>query len=161
MKAIIAVLFLIGCLSSVVHAEQSCNSAIEPSTPSSQFILMGSEVKDVKTNLIWKRCSVGQYWNGSQCTGTTSALSWEQALAQSGSGWRLPNIKELLSIVEVSCGSPAANIKIFPNTPNVFFWTGSPYTNNNQVWSVSFEDGNDEGGNKSTQGAVRLVRNAN
>ena len=158
MKKIISIIFCVALLPAVAKA-QSCNASIAESTPDAQFQISNDEVLDYRTNLIWKRCAVGKTWTGTTCTGTSDSLTWAQALAAGTTGnWRLPNIKELLSIVEVSCGLPAINEAIFPNTSNEFFWTSSPYVNNNQAWSVSFEDGNDQGGDKSGGAAVRLVR---
>ena len=161
MKTVISIALTLGLLSGVAQA-QTCNSAIEASTPDARFITSGSEVRDVVTNLTWKRCPEGKVWNttSSSCTGVALSLSWNLALSEPTGDWRLPNIKELLSIVEVSCGSPAINETVFPDTPSGFFWTASPYINNSQAWLVLFEDGNDEGGNKSEGGAVRLVKDA-
>ena len=142
-------------------AQAQCNSSIMKSTPSALFTISNDEALDIRTRLVWKRCMVGKTWNGTSCVGTADSLTWGQALAAGTGGWRLPNIKELLSIVEVSCASPAINTTVFPNTSDLFFWTSSPYANNNQAWSVSFTDGNDEGGDKTTGLAVRLVRDSN
>lgn len=159
MKTTTFIVLALGMVSGVTQA-QSCNSAIDASTPDVRFVVAGSEVKDLRSNLTWKRCSEGQVWNAStsSCSGAAFSLTWQQALQRADAQWRLPNIKELLSIAEVSCGSPAINETIFPNTPNLFFWSASPYINNAQAWSVLFEDGNDEGANKSAGGSVRLVK---
>ncbi|MDP4028446.1 MAG: DUF1566 domain-containing protein [Gallionella sp.] len=61
-------------------------------------------------------------------------MTWNAALAAAKdanfaghSDWRLPNIKELESIVE-SCGyNPAINRTLFPATPDEYFWSGSSY----------------------------------
>lgn len=159
MKKVCSIILSAMLLPAMAQA-QSCNDSIRQSTFSAQFLINNDEVRDIRTNLVWKRCSVGKVWTGSSCSGTATSLTWQQALAAGSDDWRLPNIKELLSIVEVSCASPAINTTIFPSTSNLFFWTSSPYANNNQVWTVLFEDGNDEGGNKSDGGAVRLVRDA-
>ena len=91
----------------------------------------------------------------------TSSKSTKKALSEAHDGWRVPNIKELHSIVEVSCRSPAINETIFPDAESDYFWTASPYINNAQTWSVSFTDGNDQGFGKSNGLFVRLVKNAN
>lgn len=149
-------------LSSGAVWAQSCNDNITASTPDARFIVSGDEVEDVRTNLIWKRCAEGQTWDDSttSCTGSVSSLSWLEALALADEEWRLPNVKELLSIVEVSCAFPAINETVFPNTPDSAFWTSSPYINNAFSWAVLFEDGNDEGSDKSIGAAIRLVKDA-
>src|SRR5665811_1677418 len=66
-------------------------------------------VTDPTTGLIWMRCSMGQIWNGGTCTGATSTYNWDQANALTGtvpfaghSDWRVPNIRELQTIVDRS-----------------------------------------------------------
>ena len=161
MKTVLSITLSLALLSGVAQA-QTCNSAIAESTPDIRFVVSDGEVTDLVTNLTWKRCAEGKVWNSttSSCAGTALSLTWNLALAEPTGDWRVPNIKELLSIVEVSCGFPAINETIFPDTSNNFFWTSSPYINNDQAWSVLFEDGNDEGGNKNSGASVRLVRDA-
>lgn len=93
------------------------------------YINAGTEVADAQTNLIWRRCVEGMSWNGATCIGADSRFTREQALAQAQSqtGWRLPNIKELTSIVDRSTSSPAFNASIFPVTPMFGLWTSTPF----------------------------------
>lgn len=102
---------------------QTCKDTIAASTPSQRFTVLGdgTEVKDNNTGLIWQRCSIGQVWKQDYqaCIGEAKEFNWQQALvatSQIGNGYRLPNIKELYSIVEVQCSDPAINLRIFPNT---------------------------------------------
>lgn len=125
---------------------QTCNPNIQTTRPDSRYQDMGAEVKDTVTGLIWQRCSVGQMWNGSTCTGTATTHTWQQALTVAknlGNGYRLPNIKELHSLVEVKCFEPAINTKQFPNTPtNKWYWSSSPYLHDSKlVWSAKFDTG--------------------
>jgi len=77
-----------------------------------------------KSGLMWKVCSQGQEWELGLCVGEPSRFNWKQALQEPSiinagqdrySNWRVPNIKELISIVEFNC-SPAINEEIFPLT---------------------------------------------
>jgi len=75
-----------------------------------------------KTGLMWKRCAEGQTWNGTTCTGTASTQNWSASLTlarnssyASHTDWRLPNIKELMSIAETCGYNPSLNASIFPN----------------------------------------------
>ena len=93
---------------------QTCDTeTISASTPSSRFISgNGATVIDVETTLSWMRCSIGQQWNGSQCGGEPTIVSWQQAMTlvekinqQNFDGhhdWRMPMIPELATIVEFS-----------------------------------------------------------
>ena len=103
-KLIIATLLL--TLSSMNYA--TCNSSIIQTAPASRYELLNSntEVKDKKTGLIWQRCSLGQTWSGTNCTGTAGTYNWTNALQTAkniGNGWRVPNINELgLSLIHIS-----------------------------------------------------------
>lgn len=149
---------------------QSCKfNVIKSTTPNNRFELMGkgAEVKDTITGLIWQRCSVGQTWDGNTCTGTATQHTWQQALTVAKNlenNYRLPNIKELKSIVERQCYNPAINSQIFPNTPSGYYWSSSPYiyTNNSSsyidIFVVKFEGGDDANNNKNKPVYVRAVR---
>jgi len=87
-------------------------------------------VTDTSTGLTWMRCSLGQTWDGSTCTGKAGLYKWDQASAFTGSfafagqsDWRLPNIRELNTIVDSSAASLAADI--FPNSPSMTIWSSS------------------------------------
>ncbi len=144
------------------HA-QTCNANITRSAPDSRYELLNNntEVKDSKTGLIWQRCSLGQTWSGSSCTGTASTYNWTNALqtaANMGNGWRLPNIKELASLVEEACYNPSINETYFPNTISSYYWASSPVANSSHyAWVVYFYDGGDNYFNDGDH-YVRLVR---
>ncbi len=101
----------------------------------------GSEVTDTQTGLVWRRCSQGQSWSGTTCTGTASTHTHEQALAlaKTQTGWRLPNVKELSSLVDASRTNPSIDTTAFPNTPSDWFWSSTPYAgNSSNAWFVYF-----------------------
>lgn len=151
---------------------QTCNSAIVATTPTSRFVNNDNgTVTDKATGLVWKRCSEGQNWDGTTCTGIYTLHDWQSAL-QAGSDavfagesdWRLPNKNELASLVESQCITPAINTTIFPATPAAaLFWSSSPYAGaelwSSEAWSVSFIHGTVRPSSMS-QGdmAVRFVR---
>ena len=159
-------------------AEYKCRNDIIATTPNSRFKIMsnGSEVKDIKTNLIWQRCSIGQTWDGNQCVGEATAMNWKDAMNEAikaGRNYRVPNIKELQSITEVACFDPALNISIFPNTPtgvfDVTYWSSTPDLKNEQyIYIMRIEYGlinilqkdTDGHGTRydASRGYVRLVR---
>lgn len=75
--------------------------------------------------------------------------------------WRMPNIKELRSIVEGQCSDPAINLVVFPNTPASAFWSASPSSvNSNYAWFVEFDHGYAYDSKRYAYGGiyVRLVR---
>jgi hypothetical protein len=160
--ALLSILMLIALPSN----GQTCNPSITQSTPAGQFTINDGTVTDNKTTLTWMRCSLGQAWDAgdSSCTGDASGYNWQEALTAASTvfaekgDWRLPNIKELKSIAEQACNSPAINASIFPNTKN-YYWSSSPSASNDgNAWLVNFSNGGDGSSGKSYDRYVRLVR---
>lgn len=152
-------------------ADANCRDDITPSTPEQDFTIHNNgTVTHNTTGLMWMRCSLGQNWDGSTCSGTLRKLTWSDALDAipnrnfvGYNDWRLPNKNELASIVERRCINPAINNAVFPNTPSATytrFWSSSPAAESSYYsWFVgfgsgvvSFNSGNNDLGN------VRLVR---
>ncbi len=153
----------------VMGNAQDCYPSNNPATtPTGQFTSYGNgTVTDNKTGLMWKTCGEGQVFNSSNqsCDNTASVYTWQNALKQvqtvnsSGgfagfSDWRVPNIKELDSITELQCVSPAINLMVFPNTDtnSPWFWSSTP-----GLWAVHFGYGQNQGGVSGSL-HVRLVR---
>jgi hypothetical protein len=149
-------LALISCASFVNLATAAC-----PTTPG-RFVANSAEVTDTATQLVWARCSVGQLWSGTTCTGTaTSTMNHQAALAYAAaqSGWRLPNVKELASITDRGCYNPAIDSTAFPAAPSAVYWSSSPYVSSSgSAWYINFGDGHVSSVNRSGGGYVRLVR---
>ncbi len=126
----------------------------------------GSEVTDQKTGLIWRRCAEGLSWNGATCAGTPTTFTHEAALqyaaaqaVTTGLPWRLPNIKELVSITDRSSTNPAIDATAFPGTPASPFWSATPYVGvPTYAWYLSAYDGTVLGYYRVDSHYVRLVR---
>ncbi len=133
------------CLS----AHAACNPNILLSTPSSEFTdNADGTVTDNKTQLMWAKCTSGL--DVLDCTGTSTGFLWKDALNDADvstlatyTNWRLPNMKELGSIVETACSSPSINEAVFPGTISISYATSSPYVNSsaNSSWSIDFATG--------------------
>ncbi|MCG6167024.1 Lcl C-terminal domain-containing protein [Leptospira sanjuanensis] len=89
-------------------------------------------ITDRNTNLLWSKCPMGR--SGAACAAgvlfvgnRNSALTNCDGLVLAGrSDWRLPNINELLSIVDyVNIGNPSILTAAFPNFPANIFWTST------------------------------------
>lgn len=155
-----------------LSAGAACNTSnIQASTPSSQLTLSGAVgerlVTDNKTGLMWMRCSLGQTSDSLGCSGFWGTYTWSAALTiaeqTSFAGyddWRLPNIKELMSIVEVQCNNPSINNPIFSVTGTGGYWSSSTGQGayGNRAWGVDFATGNDQRYEKTQSHYVRLVR---
>ena len=122
-----------------------------PSSSFGQFIEDGHLVTDLRNNVSWLRCSVGQNWNleDKTCEGTIVKLNHEeivyaveQASQQLGGTWRLPNLKELYSIICETCEPPKINPKYFPKISKEAYWTQTQnFFNKKMFWSVNFFTG--------------------
>lgn len=153
------------------------NQYLLESTPTADFrVDSPGTITHTKTGLMWRRCAEGQNLvavktgTGSQCSGTAWSGSWTQAIQATANAnnqyqaaytdWRLPNKKELESIVETCGRNPASNQTIFPNTPLYYFWSGTTYTPiQSNAWVVNFVDGGSSWLPMSSSGYyVRLVR---
>ena len=157
----------------VNFALADCNPDLISSTPTEQFFDNGDTITDRKTGLIWKQCLEGL--SGSDCTTgiTASTFTWQEALAwpvtvNGGAGfagyndWRLPNIKELQSIVEEQCTKPSVNSTRFPGmSAESTVWSSSPSAVDvDKSWVIWFSDGALYTLLRTDSYNVRLVRNA-
>jgi hypothetical protein len=112
-------------------------------------------ITDNVTGLVWqKQDNATTYtWDNAltYCNANTPALP--------GSGWRLPNIKELQSIINYQIFSPAINVTFFPGTQLNRYWSSTTYVvNATNAWSVHFSNGAISNANKTTPYYVRCVR---
>ncbi|AXN34407.1 DUF1566 domain-containing protein [Vibrio coralliilyticus] len=143
-------LFLVSASASAV---QECAISIAKTAPNVRYAFnTNGTVKDRTTGLTWMRCQLGKAWNSSEekCEGDATGMFWQAALnevqsinqSQSNalyqfagkSNWRLPNIKELMSLAEHSCRTPALNNKAFNQA---FPWVTSDGNILSYVWSNS------------------------
>ncbi len=145
------------------------SASVIESTPTSTFTDNGDgTVTHGLTGLMWKQCIQGL--SGANCaTGAATAMTWRAALvagvADTTAGysdWRLPNKKELESIVEYCGYFPAINKTLFPFTsalPTLFFWSATSYAQEPlNAWFVNFDLGFSSNYFKTTNFTVRLVR---
>jgi Protein of unknown function (DUF1566) len=162
-------------VAATASAQQVCDTREHPlSTPSSRFEDNGDgTVTDKESKLMWLRCSIGQRWNGSDCTGQWARFDWTSAQAAATSmnrsgiqffnDWRLPSLREMATIAERQCRNPRANLAIFPSTPAVPHWTSTPRPGaaaTTSAFTLSFGDEGIEYQAFDQQHAVRLVRPA-
>ena len=94
-------------------------------------------VADLSTNLIWQKQDDG------------IVKSWEQALIYceglslgNFTDWRLPNVKELNSIVDFTSSNPSINATYFPNAQPAYYWTSTTNANSSaSAFLVAFGSG--------------------
>ncbi|MBP7284411.1 MAG: DUF1566 domain-containing protein [Leptospiraceae bacterium] len=106
----------------------------------------GGIVKDNVTGLIWQKCSRGQT-NDSSCTGTATTTTWGNAITYCnglnllGKTWRLPNVNELRSILDINKANfPTINLTIFPSSVNNVYWSSTTFDfDTTFAWHVDFQ----------------------
>ena len=117
-------------------------------------------VTDGVTGLIWQQ-------DDSQNETIAGGHSWEEALAYCGglelpagqTGWRLPNVRELVSIVDRSRSERAID-PVFECGFHYGYWSGSTFIHDpDKAFYVGFNSGNVSNGIEKNNGyAVRCVR---
>ena len=139
-------------------------------------------ISDARTGLMWMQCSYGQTYDGGDtngdgfiCEGSPTFGSWQQAFSWAAASntseaygyndWRLPNVKELGSIVDFSKHTPAINSSIFPSTSTGSYWTSTPSkvldgnsNDDTQSASISFQAGDYGASDRTSTLYLRLVR---
>lgn len=112
-------------------------------------------VYDTKTGLTWQQTSPqpGYTWEDAKvyCAG----------LDLNGLGWRLPTVKELLTLVDVTETSPSIDTSVsgFPAAPADYFWSATPYAGTpSDAWYVYFSYGNAYFHDTSVLHRARCVR---
>ncbi|MDB5258849.1 MAG: hypothetical protein JWO73_57 [Candidatus Taylorbacteria bacterium] len=123
-------------------------------------------ITDNLTGLIWQKCSAGL--SGTDCSAgdstfmtSAAAVAVCESLALTGQAdWRLPNIRELLSIMDYSVSNPSTNSTYFPNTMLGAYWSSSAYANHpTYSWLAYFDRGDTGYDDRTSPGStVRCVR---
>lgn len=161
------VILLTASFAGTAVAAQKCRDDIPADTHPSQFVV-GTDadgtpiVTDNTTGLVWQRCAIG--YTGPHCTQSSqqTGYGWIKALdaVKAHPGWRVPNIKELYSLLELSCDGLALNQTIFPNAPRSYTTSSTTAGSNMHVWYLDFNNGGTHFTQKSGGGGLRLVRDA-
>lgn len=151
-----------------VSFAQECKTTMIKTAPNTRFIEQTSgTVKDLHTGLTWMRCPLGMLWNNADniCTGKRQGFTWQAALTEANdindptlghalhkfagiTTWRLPNIKELVSLTEAACFNPTLNNKAFGSGLNgesgdtsLIVWSNTSVGDGRQVWYYRTRDG--------------------
>lgn len=128
-------------------------------------------VKDQLTGLQWQRCPVGYEWQQSSSSagscevlaGQVQSFTWSQALVRAAqpenNGWRVPNIKELESIVDRLCYEPALRPDVFGSLELGATWSSSPINAYaGAAWTVNFSNGTVIPSDSTESLGLRLVK---
>ena len=134
---------------------RAVRSAVTTTFAVSHFTDNGNgTISDNFTGLTWQKIQ------------STSLMTWEEALAYSRTfslagkaDWRLPNVKELQSLNEVSMFKPSFNKNFFPNILAGNFWSSTTmFQTAAKAWDINVDYGIVSYNDKTIKENVLLVR---
>jgi hypothetical protein len=136
-------------------------TSADANAPAGQYVVaaggnVNGTVYDTKTKLTWQQTALSTKYTWASaktyCAGVGTSLG--------GTGWRLPTIKELMTIVDYSQATgPMIDPNAFPGTPSAIFWSSSPsIESSTHAVVVNFSNGYIVEYVFSTLLAVRCVR---
>ena len=98
------------------------------------FTKSGDVVTDNTTGLQWQdNETVSKTWTGT--------IDYCEALKLDGTGWRMPNKKELLSLVDYTAYNPSIDA-VFSHTTSNYYWSSTTLASNtSNAWIVRFNNG--------------------
>jgi Protein of unknown function (DUF1566) len=122
--------------------------------PPDRYMINSSQgfVTDLRTGLIWQQPIRSEQYTWDSANTYCRGLS-----LGSMSGFRIPSLKELMTLVDPARGRPAIDPKAFPVTPLEWFWTSSNRSPLGTA-TVSFETGGTGYFSGSNRLRVRCVR---
>lgn len=102
--------------------------------PPGRYVISTGTVYDSRTRLTWQQATDGGSFTQAQGASHCAAL---------GGTWRLPQISELLTIVDPTrTTSPAIDLTAFPGTGAEIYWSATTYHGvSGSSWGVDFTDG--------------------
>ena len=125
------------------------------SAPAGRYTIANGMVYDTKTRLTWQQAASSSMYT------QTDAVTFCSTLGLNGATWRLPTMKELLTIADLSVAPPGPTIDstAFPNTPAAYFWSSTLYSGTpGEAWSVLFIYGFSYGNTITDMSYARCVR---
>jgi hypothetical protein len=116
-----------------------------------RYSVSSDSVTDQETGLVWQRTVDSQtfFWDNATTYCPNAGLS--------GTGWRLPDLNELFSLVDPGT-SPSIDQTVFPGAPAYPFWTSDSFGQLIGYWAVDFSDGTAHQYNPQDSYFVRCVR---
>lgn len=115
---------------------------------------------DKATGLMWASDGGEEGCYDARAESWSDCIIWAEAIPFAGFlDWRLPNIKELMSIVDYSLFEPCIDENFFPNTTDNQFWSSTTdQDSNTRAFTVYFDKGTVNSVAKSASVAMRAVR---
>lgn len=124
------------------------------SVPPQRYTHEDGIVRDNATDLTWRSEVEDDTYT------QADAIARCQDSTEAGGGWRLPTVKELLTLVDTTVASPSIDGLAFPSTPAELFWTTTPHalTGDSMGWTVDFQYGGAQARDAVVPFRARCVR---
>jgi Protein of unknown function (DUF1566) len=140
-------------------------NGLRPSTASEHYTSVAAEDGSAGASSLAGETTVVDNWTGLTWEGRgTTMITWDDAGTYCqglGHGFRLPTIKELMTLVEPSRKNPAIKLAVFPDTSATDYWSstfaGWSGCCGNTYHTVSSADGASSIYPLGNKGAVRCV----
>ena len=108
----------------------------------------GGTITDMASGLMWVK-EPGAIGGNFGSAGSPAKMTWNNAIDEcpaltyaGHSDWRLPNIKELASIIDHGKSSPSIDTVFFPSTQTTKYWSSTTLNSFSGVkWYVAFDEG--------------------
>lgn len=127
-------------------------AVVGANAPTGRYEVNAETIYDTKTKLTWQRLSSADMMTQS------NAIAHCLNLSLDGAPWRLPTVKELSSLIDVSSSAPAID-SAFNSASSTELWSASPVAGPpNSGWSVDFEFGSVYPSNATDLNHARCVR---
>jgi Protein of unknown function (DUF1566) len=122
--------------------------------PAARYTATNGTTYDTKTKLTWE-----QTLSTTATFTEANAAAHCAALTTNGLKWRLPTMKELMTIVDPTVASGASiDSTAFPATPANGFWTSTAFApSSGYNWAVTFYEGQSYGSDVTGTLNVRCV----
>lgn len=138
-------------------AQNAYAQEIDIKDDADRYELHEDRVYDKKTDLSWKRCSVGQRWRApDRCIGKPKGFTFYEAqrLPRKGYAWRVPSPFEFSTLFRGQLktppqsrleGIPKINTQVFPDMDpsRLLYWTNETMSDTN-AWYADFGSGSVE-----------------
>jgi hypothetical protein len=125
-------------------------SATDGGPPPGRYVIGNGTVQDTATGLVWEQASASTSSSWSSAAGICTGLGLDT------SNWRLPTLRELITIVDVAQSSPTVD-SVFTAESKLYWSSSSEVGSTTSAWAANFATGTASTNDTSNSYAVRCV----
>jgi len=154
-KPLVPLFFAIAGLAATLSGTRSASA----SAPADQYAIQADTVFDRRTGLTWQRSPDATPRDRADAAAYCAALT----LGDGTITWRLPTVKELMTLADPRSANPAIDTTAFPTAAAVRYWASTvlPQSASGMMpaggWTVDFGPGANVATNPASTNLVRCV----